>query len=124
MSTDMNMLELQTAINPVTIVQKVKLDPAKHLLSNIVDGSSYQQGEKYIFDISALDQILKETTSAIQAESDEASDIASKYETSVTKYRNLWGSIPTIEDYFEMDAITDAEEVERAFYKASENLGW
>lgn len=124
MNADMNMLELQTAINPVAIVHKVKFDPAKNLLSNIVDGSSYQQGEKYIFDISAFDQILKETTFAAQAENIAASDIASKYETSVTKYRNLWGPIPTIEDYFEMEAITDVEEIESAFYKESENLGW
>lgn len=124
MSVDMNVQELQTAINPVPIVQKVKLDPTKHLLSSIVDGSSYQQGDKYIFDISALDQILKDTTSAVQAESIAASDITSKYETSVTKYKKMWGFIPTIEDYIELDAITNVDEVESAFYKASENLGW
>ena len=79
---------------------------------------------KYIFDISALDQILKDTTSATQAESIAAGGIASEFETSVTKYKNMWGSIPTIEDYFEMDAITNVEEVESAFYEASKNLGW
>ena len=124
MSVDVNVQELLTAINPVPIVQKVKLDPTRNLLSSIVDGSSYQLGDKYIFDISAFDQILKDTTSATQTDSIAASDIASKYETTVTKYRKLWGSIPTIEDYFELDAITNVEEVESAFYKASENLGW
>ena len=124
MSADMNMLELQTAINPVTIVQKVKLDPAKHLLSNIVDGSSYQQGEKYIFDISAFDQILKDLTSTTQAESSAANKIVAEYETSVTKYKKLWSYVPAIEDYCEMDSYSDFEDVEKAFYEASKGKGW
>lgn len=125
MSEYMNVQDLQTTINPdVHIVQKVKFDPIKNMLGSIVDASAYRKGDVYIYDLTAFEELFKNTTSATYSENLSALDTASGFETSVSKYRRLWESIPTIEDYFELDAITDADETESAFYKASEKYGW
>jgi hypothetical protein len=123
MSADMNVQDLRTLIEPVPIVRKAKLDPTKNTLSNFIDGSVYHIGDRYIYDQSAIDKLKINTTTASHSES-RSSVLVAEFGTSVTKYRRLWDSVPTIEDYFELDAITDADETENAFYKASEEFGW
>jgi len=116
---------LQTEIERPSIVSKIKYDPAEKALKSIIEGITFVRGDIYIYDFADFDHVLDESaTSSAQLDVGVANKIASEFETSITKYRKIWGSIPTLDDYFELDALHNVEEVESAFYKASEAYGW
>jgi hypothetical protein len=122
---DMNMQAIQTEISPQAIVSKIKFDPIQNALRSMTEGKTYYRGDFYIYDSSALELALDfSATSSPQIDSLNANMMASKYETAITKHRKVWSSIPTIRDYFELDAINNVEDVEKSFYKASEKFGW
>lgn len=36
----------------------------------------------------------------------------------------IWGELPTISDYFNLDEINNTEEIEDMFYEQSKKIGW
>lgn len=120
-----DMQDIQTEITPQAIVRKVKFDPTQKALKGITEGITYYRGDLYTYESSVLERVLGySATSSPQTDIANANDIASEFETSITKHRKLWGSVPTIKDYFELDALNNVEEVESDFYRASKEFGW
>jgi len=116
---------LQTKITKPFVVSKIKYDPAENALKGIADGVTFIKGDFYIYDSSVYERVLSAlATSSPQPGAESANKIASEYETSVTRYREIWESLPRVGNYFELDSLNNVEEVEAAFYRASEKYGW
>ena len=122
---DIDTQNIQTDISPPAIIRNIKYDPAKKVLRDFTEGMTYLKGDTYICESSSLiDAFVDATTLSHQKDIINVDVIASKYETAISKYKKTWESVPTIESYFELDAINNVEEVEIAFYRASEEHGW
>ncbi len=125
MSVDSTMQNFQIDIFPTPIERRVKYDPSSKSLKTLIDGSDYVRGDVLVYESPTLNRALRNVTTLTPI--DEGMDLAaiiSEFETSITKHKKIWESIPTIEDYFDLDTINDVDEVESAFYHASEEFGW
>lgn len=119
--------DLQTEFRkpPIPVVSRIKYNPAERALKGISEDIAFFRGDTYVYDSSFLQHALDESaTSSPQLDVKSANQIASEFETSITKHRKIWEIIPGIEDYFELDALNNVEEVEGAYYRASEEYGW
>jgi len=124
MSIDFDIEKFQThSTPPSSIVSKIKYNPERNSLNALTDGINYIKGDVYFYESSSLRRVLHNATTSVPQE-DALSVFVTEYETSITKYKRIWESIPTIEDYFDLDAIANVDEVETEFYKASKEFGW
>jgi len=125
MSIDNAMQDYQTDIFPPPVERKIKYDPSSKSLRAIINGRDYVRGDIYVYESPILIRVSKDFTNSTSLDdSVNLAAIISEYETSITKYKKTWESIPTVEDYFDLDTINDVDEVEHAFYQASEEFGW
>jgi len=125
MSIDTVMQDLQTDINRLPIEMRIKYDPTSKSLRALTGGKNYIKGAVYVYESPILSrELINRTTPASLKDSLDLNALVSEFETSITKYKKIWESIPTIEDYFDLDAINNVDEVENAFYEASVRFGW
>ncbi|MFK5914162.1 MAG: hypothetical protein QM484_07290 [Woeseiaceae bacterium] len=125
MSIDTAMQDFQTDINRPPIEMKIKYDPASKSLRSLTDGKNYIKGTVYVYESPMLSRdLINSTTPAYIKGNLDLNALVSEFETSITKNIKIWESIPTIEDYFDLNAINNIDEVESAFYEASVQFGW